>query len=85
MPDLPDEPNESDTDRDGFLSYAAEWHAFSLGFYDGMRDWRVRPGELPDNPDVAKEPHYYKGAYVLGTLLQALIVIGVAYAGTGLA
>lgn len=72
---LPDEGSESDTERDGFLSYAAEWHAFSLGFYDGMKSWRARPSDLPDNPDAEAEPHYYKGAYVLGTLVQLLVVV----------
>lgn len=74
---LPDEPNESDTERDGFLSYSAEAHALSLGIYDGMKTWRVRPTELPDNDDVQKEPHYYTAGYVLGTLLQLAIVVGV--------
>ena len=71
----PDAPRESDSDRDGFLSYSAEWHAFAIGWYDGMRTLKARPGELPDNKDVQAEPHYYKGAYVLGTLMQLLIVV----------
>lgn len=83
MSDIPDEPNESDTEDDGFLSYAAEWHAFAIGLYDGMKDWRARPGDLPDNPDVQAEPHYYKGAYVIGTVLQALIVAAVLIFGLG--
>lgn len=28
---LPDAPNESDTERDGVLSYAGEWHALAIG------------------------------------------------------
>jgi len=83
MGDLPDEPNESDTKRDGFLSYAAEWHAAAHGFYDGMRTWKARPDGLPDNADVQAEPHYYKGAYVAGTVLQAIIVVGVVVLGLG--
>jgi len=84
MTDLPDGPTERSTERDGFLSYAAEWHAFSLGFYHGLRS---RPGRfkaktMPDNPDVTKEPHYYAGAYVLGSLLQLVaIAVGVGYSG----
>lgn len=65
--------SESDTERDGFLSYSAETHAVGHGLYDGMRTWRVRPKRLPDNDDVQAEPHYYKGAYVAGTLLQLAI------------
>lgn len=72
---LPDGATEDETDRDGFLSSAPEWHAFSIGFYDGMKSWRVRPGELPENDDVQKEPHYYTGAYVLGTVLQAFVAV----------
>lgn len=81
---LPDEPNESDTERDGFLSYAAEWHALAHGMYNGMKDWRVRPGKIPDNPDVQAEPHYYKGGYVVGTVVQGAIVAATAWVGSGL-
>jgi len=73
--------SESDTERNGFLSYAAEVHAFAIGLYNGMRSWRVRPTGLPDNDDVQTEPHYYKGAYVIGTLLQAAIALAVASTG----
>jgi hypothetical protein len=66
-------PSEDADDYDGVLSYAAEWHAFSHGVYDGMRSLRARPGDLPENEDVEKEPHYYKGAYIIGTLLQAAL------------
>lgn len=83
MPLRPDAPTEDDSDRDGLLSYSAEWHALSIGAYDGMKNWRLRPGELPDNDDVQKEPHYYKGAYVVGTLLQALLAIVATYVGAG--
>lgn len=33
---LPDAPRESDTTRDGFLSYAAEWHALVIGLSAGL-------------------------------------------------
>ncbi|SNZ18152.1 hypothetical protein SAMN06269185_3263 [Natronoarchaeum philippinense] len=74
MPDLPDGATEDETERDGFLSYAIEWHAFAHGVYDGMRTPKARPGELPDIEDVQQEPHYFKGGYVIGTLLQLLIL-----------
>jgi len=73
-----DAPSEDDSDRDGFLSYAAEWHSLSHGLYDGLRSIKT----MPTNADVQKEPHYYKGAYVIGTLLQLLV--GAFLAGTGL-
>lgn len=79
----PDSPSESGSERNGFLSYAAEWHAFSIGVYDGMKSWRARPGDLPENKDVQKEPHYYKGAYIIGTLLQLVIVAVLGYVGMG--
>lgn len=75
----PDAPKESDSKRDGFLSYAAEWHSLSHGVYDGMRDWRVRPKQIPNNKDVQKEPHYYKGGYVIGTVLQGCIAVGLGH------
>lgn len=77
----PDAANESDDPYDGAFSYAAEGHAFTHGVYDGMKNWRVRPKQLPDNDDVQKEPHYYKGGYVIGTLLQVGVVCVIAYAG----
>jgi len=58
-----------------FLSTTTEWHSLALGVYDGMKTWRVRPKEMRDNKDVENEPHYYAGGYVVGTLLQLLIVI----------
>jgi len=71
---LPDK-TEDESDYDGPLSTYPEWHALAHGLYNGMRSWTARPGELPENADVQKEPHYYKGSYVAGTLLQAAIVV----------
>jgi hypothetical protein len=81
----PDAPKESDTERDGFLSYAAEWHSFTHGVYDGMRSPKARPGELPEYEDVQEEPHYYKGGYVIGTGVQFVIVGGAGYGLASLA
>lgn len=63
----------------GFLSTTTEIHAFAIGLYDGMRDFHARPGEIPDNEDVKAEPHYYKGAYVIGTIIQFGAVFGFLY------
>lgn len=76
--ELPDEASEDATDRDGAFSYAAEYHAFTHGFYDA---WKTSPRtlrapELPDVVDVQREPHYYKGAFVLGSLTQWLVMVG---------
>jgi len=71
----PDASSEDGSKRAGFLSYAAEWHSFSIGFYDGMKSPKTRPKKLPENPDIQEEPHYYKGAYVLGTVLQLAIIV----------
>lgn len=77
----PDALREQDTERDGFLSYSAEWHALSHGVFDGMRTVRARPSGLPENEDVQAEPHYYKGGYVLGTLFQLAILLTAGAAG----
>lgn len=69
-----DAKKESDTEYDGMFSYAAEWHSSTHGLYDGMKSMQAAPSELPDNEDVQSEPHYYKGAYVIGTLLQLCVV-----------
>lgn len=72
--------SESDTERDGPFSYPAEWHSFAHGVYNGMKDWKPSAGGLPDHPDVQAEPHYFKGGFIAGTLLQlvgmALFVMG---------
>ena len=34
--ELPDAPTEEDTERDGFLSYASEWHAAAIGAAAGL-------------------------------------------------
>lgn len=73
---VPDSSDEADTDRDGFLSTRREIHAFTHGLYAGMKDWKPSPGGLPDNDDVQAEPHYYKGGFVVGTVLQ-FIGVGV--------
>jgi len=75
----PDAASEDQSDRDGFLSYAAEWHAFTHGLYGGLRSMKL----MPSNNDVEAEPHYYKGGYVLGTLLQAVLVGLVGAVGSG--
>lgn len=69
-------PTEAASDRNGFLSYTAETHAVGIGLYHGMKSPLPKPPkDLPDNDDVMAEPHYFKGAFVLGTLLQALLVV----------
>lgn len=32
----PDAPTEADSKRDGFLSYAAEWHGLAVGAFFGL-------------------------------------------------
>lgn len=76
MVDIPDKPTEDDTSRDGAFSYAAEWHAFTHGFYDGMRSIKPVAQKLPDDRDVQKEPHYYKGGFIISTILQFILVYG---------
>jgi hypothetical protein len=66
--------SEADTERDGFASYPAEVHALTHGIYMGLTSRPVRHPPEPDNADVQKESHYYRGGYVAGTLLQLAIV-----------
>lgn len=75
---LPDGADESDTERDGFLSYSGEWHSFTIGVYRGLTVLRPWEDEVPDDEfqDVNDEPWYYRGGFVAGTLLQ-LVAIGV--------
>lgn len=77
---LPDGASEDDSDYDGVFSYAAEHHAFSIGFYEGLKDfkdWNGLPDEMLDNPDVEKEPHYARGGYVIGSLVRVALYLTV--------
>jgi len=58
-----------------FLSTYAEIHAFVLGIYCGLTEWKGLDSETLNNPDVQKEPHYAKGGYILGTLLRVAIIL----------
>lgn len=66
---------ESDTERNGFLSYSAEVHAVGHGMFMGFRTrpWE-RPPE-PTHPDAEKEPHYYQGGFVFGSVLQVVLIV----------
>lgn len=72
---LPDGATEAASKYNGVLSYSAEWHALQHGLYDGLTSKPLTAPELPDNPDVQAEPHYYKISYVGGTVLQALLIL----------
>lgn len=77
---LPDWPTatESGSGYNGPLSTYAEWHALIIGGYRGLvtlKPWADDYEEVAEEyEDVAKEPWYYKGGYVLGTLLQLIII-----------
>lgn len=73
------QPRESDTERDGFLSYAKEVHSLGLGVYHGLtsRPWRFRAEQYPGNPDIQAEPHYFAGGYAVGTVVQWAILLTV--------
>lgn len=73
--------SEGQSSRDGFLSHAAESHAAAHGLYDGMKSYKATPGELPDIEDVQDEKPYYKFFYVVGTILQVLILVVVLHLG----
>lgn len=75
---LPDWPTKTEdgSDYDGPLSTHPEWHALSHGVYKGIttKPWQTPPE--PDNEDVEAESHYYRGGYVIGTLVQVAILVG---------
>ena len=56
-----------------FLDTNTEIHAATHGIYAGMTEWKGM--ELPNNPDIQKEPHYFKGGYIAGTILRWLLVV----------
>lgn len=70
-------PDKSPTDT--FLSTSPEWHAAGHGVYKGFTSHPLRTPPEPDKEDVRKESHYYRGGYVVGTLLQLGIVAVLAW------
>lgn len=66
-----------------FLSTYAEIHAFVIGIYSGLTEWKGIDSETMKNPDVQKEPHYAKFGFILGTLLRWAIVLTVGYSFFG--
>lgn len=66
MVELPDEPAEESTERNGFLSYAGEVHAFILGVYRGLSTADPTTDDPPEYADVEAEPWYYAGGFLLG-------------------
>ena len=65
----------------GFLSTTTEWHALSQGLYLGFTTKpQITPPE-PDTTDVRLESNYYRGAYILGSLLQLVVIAGLAALG----
>jgi len=58
-----------------FLNTYAEIHAFVLGIYCGLTEWKGLDSETLNNPDVQKEPHYTRGGYIVGTLLRVAIIL----------
>lgn len=58
-----------------FLSTNPEWHALGHGVYMGVTTHPLQTPPEPKNDDVELEQHYYRGGYVLGTLLQVVIIV----------
>ncbi|OYT64172.1 hypothetical protein B6U67_00790 [Methanosarcinales archaeon ex4484_138] len=52
-----------------FMNDPAEVHAVMHGIYAGLTEWKGTESMI-GNPDVQKEPHYFKFGYVVGTLLR---------------
>lgn len=61
-----------------FMNTHEEVHAATHGIYAGIAEWKGT--ELPDNPDIVKELHYYHGGIIVGTLIRwsAILLIGSA-------
>ena len=59
-----------------FCNTIPEVHSLIHGIYAGLTEWKGT--EIPNNPDVQEEPHYFKGGYILGTLMRwvAIVAIG---------
>jgi hypothetical protein len=90
MPTLPDAANESESERDGFLSYSGEWHAVAVGAFFGfvfaatgtpavsVFAFLVFSGKAKASNnhlrDAAKEVAYSGGAFVVFAVVGGLVV-----------
>ena len=89
--DLPDAGSEEETERDGLLSYAGEWHALILGTAVGLTGSPVFMGlfiafvfgvvggtlrETSQMRDALEEQAYSSFGVILGYLLNVLLVGG---------
>ena len=77
-------PTESDSERDGFLSYSGEVHAVGVGIYYGFvdfRDWGGLPEGYADGKNIERG-WYARGGYVFGAVLRVAIYLTV---GAGVA
>jgi len=63
------------TKIDEFLSSYEEIHAFVIGVYSGLTEWKGIDSKTMKNPDVVAEPHYAMGGYILGTVIRWTIII----------
>lgn len=65
---------ESDTERDGVMSYSGEWHAFASGVRKGFTGLKPKP----TSPDAKKEKRYFHYGHMFGRLLSMAVaaVIG---------
>lgn len=67
-------PTESDSERDGFLSYSGEVHAVGVGIYYGFvdfKDWGGLPEGYADGKNIERG-WYPKAGYVVGAVLRVL-------------
>jgi hypothetical protein len=62
---------ESDTERDGFMSYSGETHAAVNGFAKGFM---LRPMD-PSAHDSKKEIAYFRGFYVVARIAHIMLIV----------
>lgn len=64
-----------------FMSTHAEVHSFVIGMAYGLSPVKGFDNIPMDNEDVKKEPHYFYGGYVLGEILEKILIIAIAITG----
>lgn len=71
---------ERDGKRDGFLSTYGEWHALTIGVYDGVTSMRGKYGARREEfGDVGGEAWYYMGGFVVGKLVWLVLFVVAMY------
>ena len=57
------------------------YHTLAIGVVDGIQSWKGKPHKPPEIDTDRERPLYYKVGYILGTIIQAAVLVVLAWLG----